>query len=319
MKGQEMKPNVCKLDEIDLKELAEFTSIVKTGNADQRDKYAGWFEEELLPLEHATILGTEAGELVGWVLLVVQEHEKVEINPWLLGGHPIVSPTQEHKESSAMLLQEAIKWAKIRNARSINLAVPIEDSESTNHEQEKWYATQGFTPLLKYVEMKCNLSANIVTDISIPEGIKSESLENADENELYACYEQAFQGGDAKFFFTQSDAERRDYFDTLGLEEARGHAASSVLVKDGQLIGFTYVLPYGEKNCHISCMCVHPDYQGLGLGKAMLHTAMRNAQTQGMQSMTLGTETKMRAYHLYRKNGFEVLDGAILFEKELMN
>ena len=73
-------------------------------------------------------------------------------------------------------------------------------------------------------------------------------------------------------------------------------------------MGFAYVLPDSERNCYISCMCVHPDFQGRGLGKMILQIIQKRAAAQGNKTITLGTEMGMRAFQLYKKYGFVVVE-----------
>ena len=153
---------------------------------------------------------------------------------------------------------------------------------------------------MDYVEMVCDLAA-VDVGSEAPSGIDIVPLGEIDIDDLYTEYTRAFAAGDAAFFFTQSEAERRDYFDTLGLEQAVDDPASHARLDGDELVGFTYVLPYGDANRHISCMVVRPELQDQGLGKLMLATAQRRAAFDGAKTMTLGTETAMRAYHLYRK------------------
>ena len=159
---------------------------------------------------------------------------------------------------------------------------------------------------LRYVEMLCNLTAGMHEDITPPAGVSIRPLDEADKDQLYTCYHAAFAAGDARFFFDQDKQEREEYFGTLGLDEALGHPASATLWQDQQLIGFAYVLPYGEDNCHISCMCIHPDFRRKGLGSLLLHHVMGQAAQDGYLTISLGTETEMAAYHLYREHGFRV-------------
>ncbi|MCP4424633.1 MAG: GNAT family N-acetyltransferase [Chloroflexi bacterium] len=159
---------------------------------------------------------------------------------------------------------------------------------------------------MNYVEMTRDLSQQSLPDAVVPSGLKVKSLREADMAALYQCYTAAFSAGDAQFFFDQDDAERRVFFDTLGYEAAVGEAASLIFGRDERLIGFSYVLPYGEGNCHISCMCIHPDWQSAGLGKLLLHLIMQKAADAGYKTISLGTEKEMRAFQLYRQNGFAV-------------
>jgi len=164
--------------------------------------------------------------------------------------------------------------------------------------------------VMEYVEMICHLVGSMERGGAgmIPDGYEVGPLGAVGEDELYAGYHAAFQAGDACFFFEQSEVERREYFDTLGIEAARGERASLLVRKDGRLVGFTLVLPYGESNCHISCMCVRPEFQRQGIGALMLRRVMAGAVAAGYRAITLGTDTDMGAFQLYCKYGFEIVD-----------
>ncbi len=156
---------------------------------------------------------------------------------------------------------------------------------------------------MQYVEMVCDLVA-VDPASDVPSGVDVVPLREVAVADLYRLYVDAFTGGDAEFFFAQSEAERSSYFATLGREAAIEDVASHALLSAGELVGFTYVLPYGCHNRHVSCMVVRPDHQDQGLGKLMLGIAQQRAAADGAMTMTLGTEASMRAYHLYRKHGF---------------
>jgi len=160
----------------------------------------------------------------------------------------------------------------------------------------------------KYVEMICHLNDKSNVEVKYPEGFEVQSLSSADESDLYQCYYKAFRDGDAHFFFEQSEDERRDFFNELELAQARDEPGSVVIRKDGSVIAFTYVIPYGDKNRHISCMVVHPNYQRQGLGAFMVQFAKQEVAAQGHHSITLGTDTNMGAYQLYRKYGFTIIE-----------
>lgn len=159
---------------------------------------------------------------------------------------------------------------------------------------------------MHYVEMVCDLAQAAKIDIVVPSYLAVKPLADANVEKIYQCYVDAFSVGDAQFFYSQNETEKREFFDTLGRERALPEAASHILVQGSRLVGFAYVLPYGEGNCHISCMCVHPDFQGQGLGKLILQIIQKRAAAQGYKTITLGTETGMRAFQLYRKYGFVV-------------
>ncbi|MHA2268083.1 MAG: GNAT family N-acetyltransferase, partial [Promethearchaeota archaeon] len=109
---------------------------------------------------------------------------------------------------------------------------------------------------------------------------------------------------------------RTEYFHTLFEPDILNQEASIVIIKDDQLIGFSYVLEFEENSRHISCMCIHPDFQGKGLGKLLLYKMIDVISKQGAKYITLGTEIDMRAFHLYKNNGFNIAKGTIILRWE---
>ena len=160
---------------------------------------------------------------------------------------------------------------------------------------------------IECVEMRCVLAGESELNMNLPEWLDIEPLSNAHCDELFQCYKEAFQAGDAQFFFEQSEVERRAYFDTLGLEQAMEEGASLLLRKGERVVGFTSVLPHGHNNWHISCMCVHPDFQKRGFGTLMLHLVKDRLAEDGIRTISLGTDTNMAVYKMYSKHGFEVI------------
>jgi ribosomal protein S18 acetylase RimI-like enzyme len=161
---------------------------------------------------------------------------------------------------------------------------------------------------LVYVEMVCDLVGYRGETVSLSSEYTLHPLGAVDAETLYPCYVASFKAGDSLLFHQQNEAEQREFFDSLCLEEARTTPGSSLISKAGRVVGFTYLIPYGEKNCHISCMCVAPEEQRRGLGKVMLDYVIWMARENGIDSITLGTEPAMRAFRLYRIFEFEVIE-----------
>lgn len=162
-----------------------------------------------------------------------------------------------------------------------------------------------------YVEMCCDLDPDEIPAGDVPsiDNLVVKPAEGFSPEELYGCYTSAFSAGDAKFYQLQGEEERRRYFEQeLGFPNVLTNPASMVYKIGEEIIGFSLVHSYLENNYHISCMCISPDYQNLGLGKSMLCRVKRIALENGCQSITLGTEPDMKAFYLYSQNGFFVTD-----------
>jgi ribosomal protein S18 acetylase RimI-like enzyme len=159
----------------------------------------------------------------------------------------------------------------------------------------------------KYVEMVCKLDQEQYNDDISVEGIVIEPINTIAPDPLFECYLKSFTMGDATFFRLQNEHERRRYYDEeLGFPDVLTNPASFAYKLNDEIIGFSLVLPYLERNYHISCMCLLPEYRNHGIGKAMLNRIKNIALENGCKSLTLGTETEMKAYHLYKNNGFTV-------------
>lgn len=161
----------------------------------------------------------------------------------------------------------------------------------------------------KYVEMVCKLDQKTYNDNISVAGVIVEPIRNIEPDILFDCYLKAFSIGDAKFFALQNEDERKRYFnEELGFPDVLTNPASFAYKIKSEVIGFALVLPYLENNYHISCMCLLPEYQNHKAGKAMLNRIKNIALQNGCKSLTLGTEPEMKAYHLYKNNGFIVTE-----------
>jgi ribosomal-protein-alanine N-acetyltransferase len=77
-----------------------------------------------------------------------------------------------------------------------------------------------------------------------------------------------------------------------------------VLELDDELIGHG-VLSVAVGEAHILNLCVHPDWQGRGLGKHLLHRLLRLAKEHGADTAFLEVRvSNVVARHLYEAEGF---------------
>lgn len=160
-----------------------------------------------------------------------------------------------------------------------------------------------------YVDMVCKVAQKKYDENVLVEDVVIEPVRNIETEALYQCYLAAFRTGDAKFFTLQDEAEQRRYFDEdLGFPDVLENPASFAYVVKDKLIGFALVLQFEEKSYHISCMCILPEHQGRSLARTMLNRIKNIALENGCTSLTLGTEPEMKAYHLYKNNGFVVTE-----------
>ncbi len=84
----------------------------------------------------------------------------------------------------------------------------------------------------------------------------------------------------------------------------RNSICFDVAVLDGRPVGYQ-VSTGGEGNAHLARMTVHPQRQGLGIGAALLATAIDKYRLQNIRTVTLNTqEDNLASHRLYERFGF---------------
>ena len=155
-----------------------------------------------------------------------------------------------------------------------------------------------------YVEM--NYSVGSEGRFKIPENVRFDDINKESQTNIYNLFIDCFNQGDAQFYKNLKPDNRKQFYqDELGFPNVLSHKGSHCLYFNDELIGFTYVVEYAEKNADFSCMCIKPKYQGQGFCRLMMEYVEDVARRDKLTSMTLGTEDTMKAYQLYKKYGFK--------------
>ena len=89
---------------------------------------------------------------------------------------------------------------------------------------------------------------------------------------------------------------------------AQGHCL--VAVADETLVGFLVTQPFGRE-LHVYEFNVHPDWQGRGIGTALLHASIIDARNGGFTAVTLTTFDQVPwNAPFYRRMGFRDIASA---------
>jgi ribosomal protein S18 acetylase RimI-like enzyme len=310
--------------DLDLREIAHLTHAAKeaesqTGGKKAVERIVKWLREQFAELPRLAVLARSGGRLVGWLMLVVQNPTKVEINPWYLGGHPLVTPDQDHREVGSLLLQEAIVWARNGGFEVVELCIArdLTADPQVYESFSDWYASLGFRVREESVGFFRQLSSLDLPTLVTPEGIKVRLVTEVDQDELYRCYHDTMTAGQSRFFFDQSATERRAYFDTFGKTYGRHEETSLVLVQDEQIVGFSYTIPFGE-HLHLDWIGIHPRVRQRGLGRFLMLLLMERAVSAGFQTMGLSCDAgNTRAIALYRSLGWQQEDAELKYAAKL--
>jgi ribosomal protein S18 acetylase RimI-like enzyme/predicted N-acetyltransferase YhbS len=304
--------------ELDLHEIAQLTQAAKGatrhgGDEVPLEQTLTWLREQFAALPRFAALARSGDKLAGWVMLVVQSATTVEVNPWALGGHPLVAPGHDRRAVGSQLLQRAIDWARSEGFEVVELSIERDAAADPQGKEafSAWVGSLGFGVREESVGFLCQLSALSLPTPVHPEGIEVRGVTDVDPADLYGCYYAALAAGQSRRFFDQSETERRAYFDTLGKTYGLHEATSLALLDARQIVGFSYTIPFGGDYLHLDWFGIHPDVRRRGRGRFLLRLVMERAAQAGFQAMGLSCDVgNAPAIALYRSLGWELQDDA---------
>ncbi len=307
---------IRKWDEADIHELAEVAYMsLQASEASRREGFTiemmeNWLKRLEFDVPPVIIQAHSSGKLIGWLLLFLHDDKRGEINPWALNGHPLIIPGTPHRQVTDKLFEKAVAFGRQQGLTRIELAFrrPPENSVETYEKNKRLYESLGFHFATETAIMRVKLAPLDFKNNQIPLGFTISPLTETDDEKLYKCYYETFLTGQDRFFFDQTDAERRAYFaSTFDKSEPLNSDTSLVLSKNKQVIGFTLVRPtHGEGNVHLWMFGIHPAHRRKGLGKVLLRHIICKSQQQEYSTMSLGCEPiNQPAYMLYSKHGFK--------------
>lgn len=254
-------------------------------------------------------------ELIGWLLLFTHDSTTMEINPWALGGHPIVHPNMPSEEIAPLLLRQAIDFAKKEGFSRVDLS--FAHDRAGNEQFKVLYESYGLKLTDATVVLRCALSKLESSKNAIPEHFEIKPLSAINQEELFKSWHEIFETGKVRFFLNRTESERVALFDrTFDLTEPLIEDASLVIIRGDQeeaIVGFSLVRPtHGDGNGHLWEFGIRQNYRRKGLGEALLLRIMEKLVQQGFESMSVGVDPENRpAYELYRKHGFKEEFGII--------
>lgn len=102
-------------------------------------------------------------------------------------------------------------------------------------------------------------------------------------------------------------------FDPLWRNSVRSLMAATPIARfadtiehNGQVVGYQLSTDT-HFGVHLARLAVHPDHQGRGLGRSLVHHLIRQAQAAGKQNITVNTQkTNQASLALYRRTGFQL-------------
>ncbi|KMV29014.1 hypothetical protein AB733_20370 [Photobacterium swingsii] len=125
------------------------------------------------------------------------------------------------------------------------------------------------------------------------------------------------QSSDLDYLVELRDATMRDYLLEIGGNVTREayernimwkfEEAAQIIQVDGQDAGFWRVVFEEDKNrFYLDLVQVHPDFNGRGIGKTLIHNLIDQAQSEGKGLALSVWKINVAARRLYEKLGFVI-------------
>jgi ribosomal protein S18 acetylase RimI-like enzyme len=158
---------------------------------------------------------------------------------------------------------------------------------------------------IAYMRRSLNPEEFSEDEIVLPEGFDNMPLIDANEGALYDCYNRAFIESGVRVYQDMTEEERHNDFEHYFKARNRNEEASMVVVRDGEILGFSLVHSR-PREAHLADIGIVPAHRGKGLGKKIMkHSLMKAAKEY--DTMTLAVDVdNTSAYELFGDFGFEV-------------
>ncbi|NHJ12677.1 MAG: GNAT family N-acetyltransferase [Candidatus Thorarchaeota archaeon] len=260
------------------------------------------------------IAAEENGNIRGIVLLKSNKDGTAEINPWFLGGLPLIPKgTKDSNKVASALLERAIQYAKSHGLTRVE-AFFAQDAHTQY--TKSMFKDQGMSLVEEMEHLRSPLHELAISAADFPFGVSVVKLSKIDRERLFNCWHRTFLTGEDRSVLNRSEEERRGFFEEgFDLSREWTDEASLVFASEDTPIAFALVRPtHGRNNAHLWQFGVHPDHRGRGLAKALLKIVCERLNELEFESMSLNVDVgNTSAYELYRSLGFQRKWGLVCY------
>jgi ribosomal protein S18 acetylase RimI-like enzyme len=305
-----MEVNIYSIDDIDLRRVSSYVLAAKQAAGTWRDETTLDHVENTMSRTFANsndivLLAEDSGEILGCAILHLSEDDGAEINPWFMGGLPVVGPDLDELEVSSHLIVRAIVQARSAGINRLELTFPREKHSDAT---KSLLNDSGFSLIEQIVHMRGSLSVLVNEVPTLPESIRSKPLTEVNREDLFECWTEAFLEGKDRSILSKNDKERKAFFEeSFDFAEDLVEEASVAILQDSKLVAFSLLRPtHGEKNGHLWEMGVHPEFRGMGLAKHLLAYGAQQLANLGFETMSLNVDVaNTPAHRLYGAFGLQ--------------
>jgi len=302
-------------DSIDVAELAAFTYQAYS-RFPIPYKYGETLEEITAFLESERncpdfiALARAGGVLRGWAGV----YHWTDSMAYFLSWHPLVIPPDQ--AISQQLVQRCIQYtaASGRNRMEVFLMNLTAEYREYAAQCGAIYQATGMAPGYEWNYMEADLQQLAFSIRDIPDTMRVRTLAEISNDELWPSYDAAFSNGGDRRYAQQSEAQRRENFESFFSREVpMDEDASLVLLDGGIVVGFVKIDIVTE-GTYVHGVGVVPEYRKQGLARYVLGTSLRRAAENRHEKMVLEVDVaNQAAVRLYESLGFKTVKGSLSY------
>ena len=255
-----------------------------------------------LDAEQNCMLAAQGEDLVGYAMVVPElPIQRIVLES---GVHP------EHRRGGvgSRLLEWGIARGRELGAQRAHTSVG-----EAAHEAWAFLERHGYTPLRHYWEVRWE-GTEIACDL--PEGVSLRAFEDGDAALLADVQNAAFA---SQWGYSPNTAEQVTYKAHMERSSPEGIL---FLMRGDQTAGFCWTRMDGPADNRVGIIWmvgVHPEHQGLGLGRTIATAGISHMLQQGVRAVELSVDSaNTPARELYLSLGFQKVGGVLWYERSLV-
>ena len=295
------------INKVNVDEICQLILDMKTSNGEwsedvDLEKVKQVFLRNFEDTEDSILLAKQAGKLISLIVIHLDEQDMIEMNPWFLGGHPIVCQDLDEVQLGSEMIQRVMNYAESIHIMKVNVHF-MKDAPP----RRRMYEGLSMKLFEEVTHLRVSLSE---LEIITPEPSNEADiipLHEALIESLYDCWYESFQSGQDRSFFARSQEQNREHFEQMFARDEYDTRASIALMSSEQVVGFALVKQtHGPNNGHIWELGVHPDFRRKGYARLMLAVVRDRLLAEEMKTISLNYDISNEpAMRLYRSYNFE--------------
>jgi ribosomal protein S18 acetylase RimI-like enzyme len=255
-------------------------------------------------------LARAGGVLQGWAGV----YHWTDSMAYFLSWHPLVIPP--NPAISQQLVQKCIQYTAASGRDRMEVFLMNLTAEYREYATQcgAIYRAAGMARGYEWNYMVADLQQLGFSIREIPDTMSVCTLAEISNDELWPSYDAAFSNGGDRRYAQQSEAQRRENFESFFSRQVPMDAEASLVLLDGEtIVGFVKIDIVTE-GTYVHGVGVIPEYRRQGLAQYILGTSLRRAAENHHEKMVLEVDiTNQAAVALYQSLGFKTVKGSVSY------